>query len=154
MMPAPSREVDDLYSFGLGPVDQISFAVSDMDAALPVYAALFGAVERRTVQFDPDLVRYRGEPTGATLELAFFRSGDLEIELVAIADGEAPSAEHLRRHGEGLHHVRFRVTDIDAKQSEMRDAGFETVIDGTTSRGARASRTWSGLRGSGTPSSS
>ena len=127
----------ELSSFDLGPVDQISFAVADIDAALPVYCALFGEPVRRRVALDPEHVRYRGEPVAATLELAFFRSGDLEVELVAVAEGDAPHLEHLREHGDGLHHVRFRVDDLAAKRDEMAAAGFCTVIDGTTARGSR-----------------
>jgi methylmalonyl-CoA/ethylmalonyl-CoA epimerase len=123
--------------FGLGPIDQISFAVEDMNAALPRYSALFGDFTVRTVRLTPDRVTYRGEPASATLVLGFGRSGDVEIELVQVADGDAPSLEHLRRHGEGLHHVRFAVTDIDDRKATLTGAGFAIVLDGTTERGAR-----------------
>jgi catechol 2,3-dioxygenase-like lactoylglutathione lyase family enzyme len=118
-------------SYGLGAVDQISFAVDDMEKALPAYTAMFGPFHVRKVTFSPEHVFYRGEPTSATLILGFARSGDIEIELVQVEDGDAPSLEHLRRHGPGVHHVRFPVEDLPAKKAELEAAGFETVLYGT-----------------------
>jgi catechol 2,3-dioxygenase-like lactoylglutathione lyase family enzyme len=122
--------------FDLGPIDQISFAVEDMATALPRYAALFGEFTVRTVRLTPDRVTYRGEPASATLVLGFGRTGDVEIELVQVAEGDAPALEHIRRHGEGLHHVRFRVSDIAERKAALTGAGFDLVLDGTTERGS------------------
>lgn len=129
--------VDVSTAFDLGPVDQIGFAVADLDASLPVYAAVFGPFTRRASTFSPDRVQHHGQPSSATLELAFARSGDVEIELVQVTDGDAPAAEHVRAHGEGLHHVRFTVDDVDAKRALMEAAGFTTVLAGTSPRGSR-----------------
>ena len=54
--------------------------------------------------------------------------GPVEIELLQPVSGESPLTEHLRDHGEGLHHVRFRVDDIDQKIPTALDAGFETLL--------------------------
>ena len=40
-------------------------------------------------------------------------AGDLALE------GETPHSEHLREHGEGLHHVRFRTDDLDATLEQL-----------------------------------
>ena len=53
------------------------------------------------------------------------RSGPIEIELIQVLSGETPHSEHLREHGEGLHHVRFRVDALDAKLEELATEGFE-----------------------------
>jgi methylmalonyl-CoA/ethylmalonyl-CoA epimerase len=123
-------------AFGLGPIDQISFAVVDLEAALPLYSALFGGFTIRRVELTPDRVSYRGQPASARLLLGFGRTGDVEVELVEVEEGEAPSLEHLRRHGQGLHHVRFPVDDVVAKEAELEAAGFRTVLHGTTPRGS------------------
>lgn len=133
---ASTPAADVATRFDLGPIDQISFAVDDLDAALPRYAALFGEFTVRTVRLTPERVRYRGRPMSATLALGFARSGDVEIELVQVLDGDAPSLEHLRDHGEGLHHVRFRVADIEARKQVLVEAGYEIVVEGTTERGS------------------
>jgi catechol 2,3-dioxygenase-like lactoylglutathione lyase family enzyme len=113
-------------SLGLGPIDQVAFVVADMRRALPRYEALFGPFELA----DAPLAgcRYRGRTVDCRLALAVNRSGPLEIELIEVVEGEAPHSEHLREHGEGLHHVRFRVEQIDAKLEQLGAAGYPTIF--------------------------
>jgi hypothetical protein len=119
-------------TFGLGPPDQVAFVVEDLDAALPVYTALFGPFEVRPVKRDERLAR--GRVVSPTLRVAIGRCGDLEIELIQPVDGESPHREHLARHGEGLHHVRFRVDDFDAKRDALLAAGYISTFEGTSTR--------------------
>jgi len=126
-----------LPELGLGPIDQVSFAVADLEAVLPAYVGIFGPFTTRRVTFDPALVSYRGQPAGASLLLAFGRSGDVEIELVQVEAGEAPAAEHVRRHGDGMHHVRVPVDDVATTRGRLEAAGFTTVLEGTSPRGSR-----------------
>jgi len=122
--------------FGLGPIDQISFAVTSVEQSLPWYEAVFGGpFTVREVTLAPDAVTYRGAPADTVLRLAFGRTAGIEIELVEVCRGEAPSLEHLREHSDGLHHVRFRVADLDVKTKQLTTAGFEVIFDGTTTRG-------------------
>jgi methylmalonyl-CoA/ethylmalonyl-CoA epimerase len=123
--------------FGLGPIDQISFAVTSVEQSLPWYEALFGGpFTVRDVILSADAVTYRGAPADAVLRLAFGSTAGIEIELVEVLRGEAPSLEHLREHGDGLHHVRFPVADLEAKKEQLTAAGFEVIFDGTTPRGS------------------
>jgi catechol 2,3-dioxygenase-like lactoylglutathione lyase family enzyme len=124
--------------FGLGSIDQISFAVTSVEQSLPWYEAVFGGpFTVREVRMAPELVTYRGAPAGAVLRLAFGHTAGLEIELVEVLSGQGPSLEHLREHGDGLHHVRFSVPDLQAKTEQLTAAGFEVIFGGTTPRGSR-----------------
>jgi methylmalonyl-CoA/ethylmalonyl-CoA epimerase len=87
-----TMSTDTSGAFGLGPIDQISFAVVDLQAALPLYSALFGDFTTRRVELRPDRVSYRGQPASARLLLGFGRTGDVEVELVEVEEGEAPRA--------------------------------------------------------------
>jgi methylmalonyl-CoA/ethylmalonyl-CoA epimerase len=118
-------------SFQLGTIDQIAFVVRDMGAALPAYTALFGPFETRTITLPPDNTTDRdGRPVSARLALAIGRSGTLEIELIAVEAGAIVHGDHLRLHGEGMHHVRYPVADLAAKRREMEAAGFTTILLG------------------------
>jgi methylmalonyl-CoA/ethylmalonyl-CoA epimerase len=133
--PAPAAASSIAAGFGLGPIDQISFAVASVEQSLPWYEALFGGpFTVRDVALTPDKVTYRGAPADAVLRLAFGCTAGIEIELVEVVRGEAPSLEHLREHGDGLHHVRFPVADLDAKTSQLTEAGFDVIFSGTTPR--------------------
>jgi methylmalonyl-CoA/ethylmalonyl-CoA epimerase len=123
--------------FGLGPIDQISFAVSSIERAVPAYEALFGGrFTVRDVALQPELVSYRGAPADTALRLAFGETAGIEIELVEVLRGPAPARDHLDQHGEGLHHVRFSVVDLAEKTERLEAAGFTVVFGGTTPRGS------------------
>ena len=115
--------------FGLGPIDQISFAVADVDEAVPRYTAMFGG-PFNVVAVPPMDVSYRGRPSSCELKLAFGRTGSIEVELVEVLSGDSPAGDHLREKGEGLHHVRFPVDDLARTRTEMEAEGFEVTFAG------------------------
>jgi 4-hydroxyphenylpyruvate dioxygenase-like putative hemolysin len=114
--------------FGLGPIDQLSYAVRDMKAAVSRFDPLFGPFEVRHGTIED--LRVRGRKVRTELIVAFGASGPLEIELVQPLDDVMPQAEFLERHGEGLHHVRFKVDDIDGKAALLMENGYTEVMAG------------------------
>ena len=112
--------------FDLGPVDQIGYVVADLDTSLPRYEALFGPFE--TGETPPTEHEVHGRPVSFSLRLAVNRTGPVEIELIQPLEGASPHAEHLATRGEGLHHVRFRVDDVDEKRAVLEAAGHRTIL--------------------------
>jgi hypothetical protein len=113
--------------FGLGAIDQISFAVPSVDDAVPRYAAMFGGPFEIVDVPGIDVI-CRGAPDRPALRLGFGQSGDLEVELVEVVSGEWPTVHWLATRGEGLHHVRYPVTDVGATRAEMEAAGCEVIL--------------------------
>ncbi len=111
---------------GLGPIDQVSYVVADLDRALPRYEAMFGPFRVGTSPL-PDCT-IRGRQADCVLRLAVNNAGPVEIELIQVLEGDTTHAEHLRQHGEGLHHVRFRVDDLDPKLAALEAAGYRAVF--------------------------
>lgn len=90
-----------------------------MDEAIRLYTAVFGAeLTHRTV----------GEKEG--LEAAFLRAGDSEVELLRPLRDDTPVGKFVARHGPGLHHVAFAVSDIRQALADAQAAGLE-LIDAT-----------------------
>lgn len=114
-------------AFGLGPIDQISFAVIDMDEALPRYTAMFGPFV--TIEVPGLEVLVHGEPSATTLKLAFGHSGGIEVELVEVVEGAWPTLSWLDVNGEGLHHLRYPVDDLPATLEKMVAAGFIPTME-------------------------
>lgn len=112
---------------GLGPVDQVSYVVDDMDVSLPHYEAIYGTFDVGEAPMGDCAIR--GASADCKLKVAVNRSGPIEIELIQVLEGETPHSEHLRQHGEGLHHVRFRVSGLDEKLTELKAAGFDVVFE-------------------------
>lgn len=56
-----------------------------------------------------------------------FRAGDMLIELVSPLDDTNPLHDFLNAHGPGLHHVAFRVEDLDAEIERFDQEGVEFI---------------------------
>lgn len=112
--------------FELGPIDQVAYVVHDLDAALPAYEALFGPFEIMDAPLEG--CRFRDREVACRMKIAFNRAHPVEIELIQVLEGETPHTEHLERHGEGLHHVRFVVDDLEDRCRALEAAGYATVF--------------------------
>jgi len=112
--------------FGLGPIGQVAYVVHDMDKALKAYGAVYGPFESYTAKLEDCTIR--GKQQDCTLAVATNNQGPIEIELIAVLDGHPPHKDHLLLHGEGLHHVRFDVEEIDEKIEKMVEEGFEVIF--------------------------
>lgn len=124
--PDMAEPTDTLADLGLGPIDQVAYVVEDMDRAVSHYGTLFGPFQQSEHTLEG--CQYRGCSRDVSLKMAVNRSGPIEIELLQPVRGESPLSEHLAAHGEGLHHVRFQVPDVDAKLDQLHSRGFETLL--------------------------
>ncbi len=105
--------------------DQVGFVVRDMDAALALYAPLFGEFTQMEAPV-PD-ADFRGEKADCVLKIAFAKSGELEIELIQWVSGPCPHQEFLESGREGMHHLRFRVDNVDTKAAEAAALGYVPI---------------------------
>ena len=109
----------------LPPCDQVGFVVRDLDAALEAYTPLFGPFT--TMDPGPMSYQYRGREEECDMRLAFGRSGELEIELIQWLRGGCPHKEFLDAGREGMHHLRFRIDDLDATVREAEAIGYRAI---------------------------
>jgi catechol 2,3-dioxygenase-like lactoylglutathione lyase family enzyme len=109
----------------LGPMDQVGFVFRDVEAAMARYAPVFGPFEFH--KFDGYDYRYRGREEHCQLWIAFARSGELEIEFIQWVSGGSPHKEFLDAGREGLHHIRFRVPQMEQKVAEAEALGFRAI---------------------------
>lgn len=63
------------------------------------------------------------------VRVAFFRAGDVRIELLEPTEADSPITNFLEKRGEGLHHLAFAVEDIQARIDELKDSGFRMIDD-------------------------
>jgi hypothetical protein len=116
-----------VQQFGLGAIDQISFAVANIDDAAPRYSAMFGG-PFTVIDVDNLDVVIGGALCSTDLRLAIGRTSGLEVELVEVVSGSWPTVDWLATRGEGLHHIRFPVTDVVATRDAMlRDGAVLTM---------------------------
>jgi methylmalonyl-CoA/ethylmalonyl-CoA epimerase len=114
-----------LASLGLPPADQLGFVVRDLEAAMAAYGPLFGPFH--TLDGSVKQADYRGRKADVDLKIAFGRSGSLEIELIEWVAGESPHREAIEAGREGMHHIRFRVDDVDAWIPKLHAIGYRSA---------------------------
>jgi methylmalonyl-CoA epimerase len=112
----------------LSTIDHVGVAVESVDAALALYRDALGMplVHRETV-------------TEQGVDAALLDVGDSHVELLQPLGPETPVGKFLARKGPGLHHVAYRVDDIEATLRELAAAGLR-LIDETPRIGIRGSR--------------
>ena len=112
--------------FGL--IDHVGVAVSDLDRAIALYEGTFGM---------PLVHREKVEEQG--VEAVLLDIGDGHVELLSPLGPDTVVGRFVERRGEGLHHVAYRVEDIDTALVNLRDVGVE-LIDSEARIGIRGSR--------------
>jgi methylmalonyl-CoA/ethylmalonyl-CoA epimerase len=106
-------------------VDHIGIAVTDLDAAVAEYSHAFGIEPMHRERIDDQGV-----------DEALFRVGTSYIQLLGALGPDTPVGRFLARRGEGVHHIGYRVDDIDRALTELRGAGVP-LIDDVPRRGSR-----------------
>jgi methylmalonyl-CoA/ethylmalonyl-CoA epimerase len=109
-------------------LDHVGVAVSDLEAAISLYQGSFGMelVHRETV-------------SEQGVEAVLLDVGDSHVELLRPTGPDTPVGKFLSARGEGLHHLAYRVDDIDAALDGLRERGIR-LIDETARTGIRSSR--------------
>ena len=64
--------------------------------------------------------------------------GGVELELIQPLEGESPWQEFLDKHGEGIHHIAFKVDDLDKEVDKFTKRGLSVLITGTWPEGGFA----------------
>jgi methylmalonyl-CoA/ethylmalonyl-CoA epimerase len=109
-------------------MDHLGIAVDELASALATYRETF-AME----------LLHREVIADQGVEVALLEVGDEHIELLAPLSQDTPVGRFLARRGPGIHHVAYRVGDIDATLAELRARDVE-MIDSAPRIGIRASR--------------
>jgi catechol 2,3-dioxygenase-like lactoylglutathione lyase family enzyme len=120
-----------------GPIRQIGYVVTDLDAALARWVEL-GVGPWFVIRGLPMRAFYRGEPCEITLSLALANSGELQIELIQQQD-DTPSifTEFLAANGPGYHQLAYWAEDFDATMQAINAAGWPVVWSGGEGFGVR-----------------
>lgn len=117
-----------------GPIVQVAWVVTDLDAAEQLFAGQFGTgawTRLEAIHFAPDSCTYRGQPADFTADVSLAYSGDLQLELIRPVSGDSIYTEFLAASGPGLHHVCWEVDDLEAAVAAAGRAGLDVLQRGT-----------------------
>ena len=125
------------YSDGAAPepapagrrVAQFAFTVRQLEPVLDFWSGL-GFTERSVTH--PPLwdLRYHDRPGDFDAELGWQRHGRVPYEWILPLKGPTVYLDQMEKHGEGLHHIAFEVSDLDAEVARWTALGFPFVQGG------------------------
>ncbi len=107
-------------------IAHVGVAVADVQAALAFYRDVLGLHPNPAETADGAVI----------VSLPF---GDSAVELLEPNDPQGPIARFLARRGPGIHHICFRVPDLDGALEACRRAGYR-LVDETPRQGAGGRR--------------
>lgn len=99
-------------------LEHVGIAVEAPDAAGRLFEKILGGR------------RYKQETVGDQgVRTHFLPAGAAKLELLEVLGPESPVARFLEKRGEGVHHLAFEVTDIEAAMDRMRHLGLTPLSD-------------------------
>lgn len=97
-------------------IDHIGFAVHDVEEAITFYTESFGITEWERIEMPERHMR-----------IGVARMGDTLLELIAPTSEDAAFSKYLKDKGPGIHHIAYRVEDINASMKELQDKGLRLI---------------------------
>ena len=109
-------------------IDHVGVAVEDLDAAIALHEQAYGLTLAHR-----EVVEEQG------VEAVLLDVGESHVELLRPLQPDSAVGRFLASRGAGLHHVAYRVADIEAALQAVRARGLQ-LIDETPRVGIRDSR--------------
>lgn len=99
-------------------LDHIGIAVGDLERSLAFFRDVLGLAVDASEEVASQRVRAH-----------FLHAGDPSLELLEPTAPESTIAKFVEKRGPGLHHVAFRVEDIDAAIARLKARGIRMIDD-------------------------
>jgi methylmalonyl-CoA epimerase len=97
-------------------LDHVAIAVESIAASLPTFESLLGGPGSPVEHVESQNVR-----------VAFLGSGAGRMELIEPTGPDTAVGRFLARRGPGLHHIAYRVPDIEAALASLAADGIELI---------------------------
>ncbi len=97
-------------------IDHLGIAVHSIEKARSFYEDVLGLACDRVEEVASQKVR-----------VAFFKIGEVAIELLEPTDPGSPIAGFLKKHGEGIHHVGYLSEDIRRQLERASQKGYRLI---------------------------
>ena len=116
-------------------IQQVCIVVKDLQKTIEDFWNILGIGPWAMYPFGspviPDL-KYYGKPAWGRYKGAVTQVGPIELELFETLEGASVYQDWIDEHGEGLHHLKFLVEDLDVARVEkvMAEQGFPSIQGG------------------------
>ncbi|ADD69190.1 methylmalonyl-CoA epimerase [Denitrovibrio acetiphilus DSM 12809] len=96
-------------------IDHIGIAVKNLEEATAFY---------KTMGIEP---YHFEEVISQRVKVAFIKIGESNIELLEPTSDDSPIAKFLEKKGEGIHHIAYRVDDIQNALDALKADGAKLI---------------------------
>jgi methylmalonyl-CoA/ethylmalonyl-CoA epimerase len=97
-------------------VDHIGIAVNSLTEALKIYEGILGLKLVKTKTVEEQRVK-----------VALILAGGTKIELLQPTNEESSVAKFIAKKGEGIHHIAFRVSNVESSLEEIKRKGIALI---------------------------
>ena len=120
-------------ALGTTTITQVGIIVQDIEAKARAWAEVLGLPVPGimvTDAYELAQTEYNGEPSQARAKLAFFRLGQVELELIEPIGEPSTWQDQLDQHGDSLHHIAFEIKGMPEKVAYLEARGISLVQRG------------------------
>lgn len=114
-------------------VTQVGIIVPNIESAIQAWSAVLGvpAPEILIVDtVDKTQAKYHGQPTEARAKLAFFKLGQVSLELIEPMGEPSTWNDQLQGYGASLHHIAFEVKGMTESLDKLAAHGMTLLQKG------------------------
>ena len=97
-------------------IDHIGIAVNNLETAVSIYKGILGLKFKGTETIEEQKIIH-----------ATFLAGRVKIELVQSTHPDGPIGKFIEKRGEGIHHIAFRVENIDESLTKLNAKGVKLI---------------------------
>ncbi len=114
-------------------VVQVGIIVRDIEAKARAWSDILGLPLPNILivdDWDKTQAQYNGARTDARAKLAFFKMGNLDVELIEPMGEPSTWNDQLVQHGDSLHHIAFRIQGMQEKTAYLNANGLPLLQRG------------------------
>jgi len=122
-------------------IAQLGIVVKNLEEVMKNYWNILGIGPWDILELVPPALHhqtYHGKPSDFMIRVVFAPAGQAQLGLLQPVSGDNIYSDFIAKHGEGLHHLRFTVDDINETTKIMNNEGFSTLMSGKVSDGGFA----------------
>jgi len=125
----------------------VGVVVRDLERTLNTLTNVFGIGPFKILDFPPKdeeseiEMTYHGKPADFSAKFCFADMGNIELEIIQPISGKSVWFDFLEKHGEGIHHIKFLVSDLQETKQYLDEYNFELTQSGSAV-GVNKGKTW------------
>jgi len=125
----------------------VGVVVKDLERTLDTLTDVFGIGPFKILDFPPKdeeseiEMAYHGKPADFSAKFCFADMGNIELEIIQPISGKSVWFDFLEKHGEGIHHIKFLLSDLQETKQYLDEYNFELTQSGSAV-GVNKGKTW------------